>query len=116
MYHSISSISVAAGLDFGPWTVTWRDRVTELTVGFRSIAGARSRPSLPGLSPSGRCPMTTAALVPIQPVLTDAERLALAGFLAGYRGPGRAHPGVRRPRLPSGPAGSIGPAIMGRHR
>jgi integrase/recombinase XerD len=30
--------------------------------------------------------MTTAALVPIQPVLTDAERLALAGFLAGYRG------------------------------
>ncbi len=30
--------------------------------------------------------MTTAALVPIQPVLTDAERLALAGFPAGYRG------------------------------
>ena len=30
--------------------------------------------------------MTTAALVPIQPVLTDAERLALAGFLAGYHG------------------------------
>ncbi len=34
--------------------------------------------------------MTTAtpstALVTIQPVFTDAERLALAGFLAGYRG------------------------------
>jgi integrase/recombinase XerD len=29
---------------------------------------------------------TTAALVPIQPAFTDAERLALAGFLAGYRG------------------------------
>jgi integrase/recombinase XerD len=29
---------------------------------------------------------TTAALVPIQPVFTDAERLALVGFLAGYRG------------------------------
>ena len=34
--------------------------------------------------------MTTAAtvstpLVPIQPVFTDAERLALAGYLAGYR-------------------------------
>ncbi len=28
----------------------------------------------------------TAALVPIQPTFTDAERLALAGFLAGYRG------------------------------
>jgi hypothetical protein len=28
----------------------------------------------------------SAALVPVQPVFTDAERLALAGFLAGYRG------------------------------
>src|SRR5438309_3981479 len=38
----------------------------------------------------GRCPMTTAApsaaLVTLQPVFTDAERVALAGFLAGYRG------------------------------
>jgi integrase/recombinase XerD len=30
--------------------------------------------------------MTTADLVPIQPAFTDSERLALAGFLAGYRG------------------------------
>jgi integrase/recombinase XerD len=29
---------------------------------------------------------TTAALVPLQPAFSDAERLALAGFLAGYRG------------------------------
>ena len=28
----------------------------------------------------------TGVLVPIQPAFTDAERLALAGFLAGYRG------------------------------
>jgi integrase/recombinase XerD len=28
----------------------------------------------------------TTTLVPIQPVFSDAERLALAGFLAGYRG------------------------------
>jgi hypothetical protein len=28
----------------------------------------------------------SAALVTIQPVFTDAERVALAGFLAGYRG------------------------------
>ena len=27
----------------------------------------------------------TSSLVPVQPVFTDAERLALAGFLAGYR-------------------------------
>src|SRR5262249_11165707 len=36
------------------------------------------------------CTMTTAfssaALATIQPVFTDAERVALAGFLAGYRG------------------------------
>jgi integrase/recombinase XerD len=28
----------------------------------------------------------SAALVPVRPVFSDAERLALAGFLAGYRG------------------------------
>jgi len=28
----------------------------------------------------------SAALVTIQPVFTESERLALAGFLAGYRG------------------------------
>jgi hypothetical protein len=28
----------------------------------------------------------SAALVPVAPVFTHAERLALAGFLAGYRG------------------------------
>src|SRR5262249_3372257 len=73
-----------------PSTVTWRDRPPRPTFGFRSIAGTRSWPSLPGLSPAGRCPMTTAApstaLATIQPAFTDAERLALAGFLAGYRG------------------------------
>jgi hypothetical protein len=70
--------------------VTWRGRKAELTVGFRLIAGARCWPSFPGLSSSGRCPMTTAApstaLATIQPAFTDAERFALAGFLAGYRG------------------------------
>jgi integrase-like protein len=36
---------------------------------------------------------TSTALAPIQPAFTDAERLALAGFLAGYRGltPRRLH-------------------------
>ena len=45
---------------------------------------------LPGSSPAGRYPITTAtpstALATIQPAFTDPERLALAGFLAGYRG------------------------------
>lgn len=31
-------------------------------------------------------PQVSTSLVPVQPVLTDAERLALAGYLAGYRG------------------------------
>jgi hypothetical protein len=29
------------------------------------------------------------SLVPVRPVFSDAKRLALAGFLAGYRGPTR---------------------------
>jgi hypothetical protein len=29
---------------------------------------------------------SSASPVPVQPVFTDADRLALAGFLAGYRG------------------------------
>jgi integrase/recombinase XerD len=29
---------------------------------------------------------SSSSLAPVQPVFTDAERLALAGFLAGYRG------------------------------
>src|SRR6266851_1732600 len=45
---------------------------------------------LPGSGLAGRCPTTTAApstvLATIQPVFADAERVALAGFLAGYRG------------------------------
>jgi hypothetical protein len=48
------------------------------------------RPSLPGPGCPWRCPMAAAtastALVPVQPAFTDAERLALAGYLAGYRG------------------------------
>jgi integrase len=44
--------------------VTWRDRPVRPTFGFRSIAGTCGWPS----------------------PFTDAERLALAGFLAGYRG------------------------------
>ena len=29
---------------------------------------------------------STTTLVPLRPAFSDAERLALAGFLAGYRG------------------------------
>ena len=31
------------------------------------------------------------SLVPVQPAFTDAERLALAGFLAGYLAEGKTH-------------------------
>src|SRR6201996_1607356 len=53
-------------------------------------AGTCEGPAFPGPSRSWRCLMATAqisaSLVPVQPVFTDAERLALAGYLAGYRG------------------------------
>src|SRR5436190_15472886 len=72
--------------------VRWWHRVTWPAAygGFPLNRWGRSWPSLPGSSPAGRCPMTTAApstaLATIQPAFTDPERLALAGFLAGYRG------------------------------
>ena len=47
-------------------------------------------PGLPGSGLAGKCSMTTAVpsavLATIQPVFSDAERVALAGSLAGYRG------------------------------
>jgi hypothetical protein len=50
----------------------------------------RNWPSFPVPARPGGAPITTtipsAALATIQPVFTDAERIALAGFLAGYRG------------------------------
>ena len=61
----------------------------------------------PGLSLTGRCPMPTttpsAALVPTVPVFTNAERLALAGFLAGYSGL-TLHRGVSSFLVRAGPA------------
>lgn len=52
--------------------------------------GLVASPRLPGVSRSGRFPMTATtpftALVTVQPVFTESERPALAGFLAGYRG------------------------------
>ena len=54
--------------------------------------------------------MTTAApstaLATIQPAFADPERLALAGFLAGYRGLTREAYALdlRQPKLPAAPA------------
>ena len=41
------------------------------------------------------------ALVPVQPTFAESERLALAGFLAGYPGP---------------PGGTGGPPATARHQ
>ena len=52
--------------------------------------GPAAGPALRVSARPRRCPRTIAtpstALATIQPVFTDPERLALAGFLAGYRG------------------------------
>ena len=59
--------------------VTWCDAHGRLTVGFSSFAGATAGPADGHHDPS-------AALVPVAPVFTNTERLALAGFLAAYSG------------------------------
>src|SRR6201987_1252172 len=54
------------------------------------IAGTCCGPGLPRPGRPWRGPVTAAATsaspAPVQPVFTESERLALAGFLAGYRG------------------------------
>ena len=55
------------------------------------VAGwGRGWPGLPVSARTGGYPLTAATpsapLVPIQPAFSEAERLALAGLLAGYRG------------------------------
>jgi hypothetical protein len=59
-----------------------------MVVTFIVAEAAAAGPASSVSARTGRYPMTatapTAALVPIQPAFTDAERLALAGFLAGY--------------------------------
>src|ERR1700757_736222 len=76
--------------------------------GSAQLLGPATDPAPPGSSPAGRCPMTTAvpttALATIQPAFTDAERLALAGFLAGYRGLTREAYTLDRARSPAGGA------------
>jgi hypothetical protein len=70
--------------------VAWSDRLEKLSLGFRLTAGTRRRPGLPGSQPGREVPddhcYPIHCLVTIQPAFTDPERLALAGFLAGYRG------------------------------
>src|SRR5215467_5549844 len=54
------------------------------------VAGTTAGPASRVSARPERCPMITttpsAALVPAAPVFTNTERLALAGFLAGYSG------------------------------
>ena len=60
----------------------------------------------------------SAALVPVAPVFTSTERLALAGFLAGYSGLTRQayELDLRNTRLvPAAPAAAV-PRPPGRHR
>src|SRR5216683_176104 len=57
---------------------------------YSSFAGASAGPASGSQPEPRRCLMATttvsAALVPATPVFTNTERLALAGFLAGYSG------------------------------
>jgi hypothetical protein len=70
--------------------VTLRDHPSRHTGDSKHVAGATAGPASPGLSPTGRCPLattsTSTAVATAEPVFTQPERLALAGFLAGYTG------------------------------
>src|SRR6266849_6845591 len=61
-----------------------------LPLGSRLSAGASAGPASGSQPEPRRCPMATtiasAALIPVTPVFSNTERLALAGFLAGYSG------------------------------
>ena len=81
----------------------------------RGSAGFRPSPAATRSTSATRPRSASGALTPPRIAFPVPRQ-----YPPGQRGsaccPGRAHPGVQRPRLPSGPAGSIGPAIMGRHR
>jgi hypothetical protein len=70
--------------------VTLRDHLGRLTGEVKHHRWGLGRPRLPASARPGRCPMatrsTSTAVAAIEPVFTEPERLALAGFLAGYTG------------------------------
>src|SRR5260370_11375251 len=73
--------------------VTLRNHPGRLTGEVKHRRWGRRGPSLPGASARRRrCPMattstsTSTAVAAVEPVFTEPERLALAGFLAGYTG------------------------------
>src|SRR5215831_14623186 len=71
--------------------VTLRDHPSRHTGDFKasSLGPRRAQPSRASARP-GRCPMattcTSTSVAAVEPVFTQPERLALAGFLAGYAG------------------------------
>ena len=71
--------------------VTLRDRPGRLTGWGEALSlGPWRAPSSRASARPGRCPMattsTSTAVAAVEPVFTESERLALAGFLAGYTG------------------------------
>jgi integrase/recombinase XerD len=69
-----------------PWSVVGRRRKFRASFTAGTCNGlAFQDPAVPGGASWPQQDPST-ALVPVQPVFTDAERLALAGYLAGYRG------------------------------
>ena len=71
-------------------TVTLRDHTGRLTGEVKHRCWGLGWPTLQGLSPTREVPMATSststAVASVGPVFTEPERLALAGFLAGYTG------------------------------
>ena len=79
----------ALGLRTVAWLIVCERRTLRASFIAGTCGGPASRvlavsPEVPPMATT--TPSTATSLVPAQPVFTDAERLALAGFLAGYRG------------------------------
>src|SRR5690348_11750833 len=71
--------------------VTLRNHPGRLTAEVKHRRWGYGEPRFPGASARpGRCPMATTsistAVATVEPVFTEPEGLALAGFLAGYTG------------------------------
>jgi hypothetical protein len=93
---SLLNHSVGARLGCAPWAlavaaaVTWCNCHERFTVKFSLSCWGLGWPSTGVSARAPEVPMTAtipwAALVPVTHVFTNTERLALAGFLAGYSG------------------------------
>src|ERR1700688_3564764 len=86
MEHLLVVVETKRPLRIVAWLVFGERHTVRASFIAGTCGGPASRvPAVPGGAPMAATSHSS-SLVPVQPMFTDAERLALAGFLAGYRG------------------------------